>query len=130
MPLWLRHTTGMTTDAERFDELSIDERDVVERRITKTLRGNTADHLLSSNRKWVVVISADETFGATSTKRDFLRAFFKAAERELALDDDLTEPMTGWIAVALEGGETPFENVEDNDLMPEYTLTMIEKGAS
>lgn len=128
--IWLRHKTDVTTVSMRFRELSLDDRMSVRRKTGESLRGSTHDHLLSKARRFVVVISADETYGTTSTPRDFLRAFWEAEERWINLDTGASEPVSGWIAVATEGGETPFVNVEDCDLLPEFTFTLIAKEAS
>ncbi len=130
MGLWLRHTTGVTTTAMRFEELTATERQSVTRRIGTTLRMNNFDHVLGRSRLWTVVISADETFGPGSTKRAFLEDFFAGDARELALDASLTEPVSGWIAVAMEGGESPFELIEGNEYLPEYTFVLLAKEAS
>lgn len=130
MGLWLRMTNGATVTAMRFNELSKRERKVVERKSGDTLRGNTYDHLLYSKRRWTVIISADETYGVTSAKRDFLDDYFCAASREIAFDASLTEPVSGWIAVAMEGGEVPSEDLEGSQYLQEYTFVLIEKEAS
>lgn len=130
MALWLRHITASTTYSQRYEELSKDSRASVTRKIGETLRGNTYDHRLAKRRKFTITISADETYGATSAKRDFLNAYFEGDARFINLSEAETEPSTGWIAVALEGGDTPFQNVEDCDLMPEFTFVLIEKEAS
>lgn len=130
MGLWLRLTNGVTMTALRFNELSVRERKIVVRKTGDTLRGNTFDHRLFAKRTWTVIISADETFGITSTKRDFLDDYFEAEQREVAFDASLTEPVSGWIAVAIEGGETPAEDLEGSKYLPEYTFILIEKEAS
>jgi len=128
--LWLKHITGGTATAMLFNELFLHERPITKRKRGDTLRWNDFDHLLGKKRKWLIVISADETYGATSAKRDFLNAFWTAAEREMCIDDSETEPEEGWIRVATEDGEVPIEPVEGAELLPEYTFTLIEKSAA
>lgn len=130
MGLWLRMTNGVTVTAMRFNELSTSERPTSVRRSGDTLRGNTFDHRLYRKRKWTVIISGDETYGVTSAKRDFLEDYFDAEQREVAFDASLTEPVSGWIAVAIEGGDSPFEDLEGSKYLPEYTFVMVEKEAS
>lgn len=130
MGIWLRHTIGITTTAMRFNELSLVERQSVVRSFGQTLRGNTYDHRLSNRRKWVLVISADETYGQNNSAKTFLDNYWIADKREFANDASLTEPVSGWVAVAIEGGDAPIELVENNRYMPEYTLEMIEKEAA
>ena len=130
MGLWLRQTTGMTTTAMRFEDLSLTQRASVARVGGSTLRGNTYDHRLHKARRWHLVISADQVFGSASAARTFLEDFWAADTRELAIDAALTEPVSGWINVATEGGESPFEALDGNALLLEYTFALTEKEAT
>ena len=76
------------------------------------------------------MISSDETYGTTSSLRDFLKAFFSGDERFVNLSTSGTEPVTGWTAVAMEGGDLPVSYVEDCLLLPEFSFTLIEKAAA
>lgn len=127
--LWLRHKNGATVVSMRFREMFIRSSDFVERKGGKTLLGNVYDHRLFQNKTYTVIISADETFGLTSTKRDFCRNFWTAGERFINFDTGASEPSTGWIAVATDGGATPVSFLEDNDYLAEFTFNLTAKEA-
>ncbi len=130
MALWLRHTDGVTTVSTRVIELGLVETPNVTRKIGTTLRGNTFDHRLSRRRKWTLTISADQTYGSGSSLRAFLEAFFTGGARYIAIDASVTEPATGWIGVAIEGGDLPVSYIEECLLLPEFTFVLIEKEAA
>lgn len=130
MACWLRHTTLGVTTSQRVKELILDEKDNVTRKLGNSLRGNTYDHKLSKRRKWIVVVSADETYGSTNAIKDFLKAFFAGDERFINLSTSGTEPVIGWVAVAMEGGDIPLSYIEDCIQLPEFSFTLIEKAAS
>ncbi len=130
MALWLRHTDGVTTVSARVVELSLVPTRNVTRKIGATLRGNTFDHRLSQRRKWTLTISADQTYGSGSSLRSFLEAFFTGGARYIAIDASMTEPVSGWIGVAMEGGDLPVTFIEECFLLPEFSFVLIEKEAA
>jgi hypothetical protein len=125
--LWLRHINNGVTTSLRIDELAlIPSRNVV-RKSGTTLRGNTYDHKLHARRVWQLIVSADQTYG-TMSAATFLVDFFTASARLINLSTDATAPTTGWIAVALDGGDLPVTYIEDCILLPEFSFKLIEKG--
>ncbi len=131
MILWLRYSnTFPTTISMRLSAIDVRERPNVTRKIGETLRGGTYDHRIAKRSKWTIVISADELAGNGNAKRAFLEAFFTGGSRWIALSNSPTEPTSGWIPVAIEGGDMPLEPIEGNELLPEFTFTAVAKVPS
>jgi hypothetical protein len=131
MILWLRYSnTFPTTTSMRFSAIDCRERMNVTRKLGETLRGSTYDHRIARRSKWTIVISADELAGPGNAKLAFLNAFFTGGDRWIALSDSLTEPVAGWIAIAIDGGDAPIEAIEGNEVLPEFTFTAVAKVAS
>lgn len=128
MALWLRHINNGTTTSMRIDELALIPSKNVSRKVGTTLRGNTYDHKLNTRRTWQLTISADQTYG-TMAAATFLDEFFTAAQRFINLGTGTTTPTTGWIAVAVDGGDLPVSFVEDCILLPEFSFKLTEKAA-
>lgn len=128
MALWLRHINNGSTTSMRIDELALIPSKNVTRKTGVTLRGNTYDHKLHMRRYWQLTISADQTYG-TMAAATFLEDFFTAAERYINFSTGTTTPTTGWIAVAMDGGDLPVTYIEDCLLLPEYSFKLTEKAA-
>lgn len=126
--MWLRYRNGggAWTNA-RFVPTFLREIPSSLRVSDVTLRGRIFDKRLHGRTSYAVTISADELGGASNANLTFLKAFWKADEREYNASTSGTLPVADWIAVQVDGGDLPLDYVEDMTLLPEVSFRMNKK---
>lgn len=129
--MWLRHRTAPTTTWTeiRFQGLRMRRLPISERKSGVTLRNYIYDKKLANRISWDIAISADEVYGVSSAARTFIEAFFGADEREFNESMVVTPaPAAGWVAVQIEGGPLPVEDIEGHKHLNEYNMILNEKA--
>ena len=99
------------------------ERPVAVREQSESLRRNIQVRTFSRRTIYEVTFSALSLVDAA--KMTALKTFFGSVVTELHPTSTAsgTQPVSGWVAVAVASGEMPVEYIEDIDLLPEVTMT-------
>lgn len=128
--IWLKFQNGAAASvAKQFRELSLYQKEDVDRTVVRTLRRKSVTKVFSVRRLWELTIGADEL--TDTTKKEFCSDWWGADKRWFCESASPTEPAAAaFIEVTTEGGEEPITFLDGNKHLPSLTYKLTEAEGS